>query len=462
MKDRNLKLLIPIILLSSILMGISIIKQNFWFDEAFTISLAKVPLKNFLQALPMDYNPPLYYILVHFLLKLTPSYYVLRIPSMIFATVCTLFIYLLFKKETSPKIAITASALFALSPLTIYIGSELRFHSLSALMVILTTASFINLKNKNDRKSILLFLITSSLGLYTQVYLLFLFIPFLLVAATRKRFKKMLPVVILPLVLFSPWLIILLITPHIESWTPNTIISLPASLVSPLVGGVGKLILKNYFLLSWPRKILIVLTIIFGLLHFVKGIKKELIASFYFSPLFCLSLAGLFIPIFSPQGFFALSPLFFLITARGVLSLKLRNSTLIMLVLLSTVSVLQITNPQFLKNDLKKITSLTSSKNIPVANLSVTTYYPLNHLIKSQSNILITQNPLNEKFVKYIGGSQQKIEKNIDELWLIDDSNWQPQDKEIALKDINKLFSPKKKYFFGAISVTYLKRNEKN
>ena len=73
---------------------------------------------------------------------------------------------------------------------------------------------------------------------------------------------------------------------------------------------------------------------------------------------------------------------------------------------------------------------------------------------------MITKNPLNEKTVKYIGGSQQKIKKSIDDLWLIDDQNWQPQDKEKALKDIENFFSPKEKYFFDSVSVTYLTRHE--
>ena len=460
-KDQNLKLLFSIMLLSSILMGISILKQNFWVDEAITFSFASLPLKSLLLAVASDNNPPLYYILIHFLLKLTQSYYVLRISSLIFVILGTLFIYLLFKKETSPKIATTASALFALSPLTIYIGSEARLHSLSALMVILTTATFLSLRNKKSPKNILLFVITSSLGLYTQAYLFLLFIPFILLAVTQKRFKKILPVLALPLILFIPWFVITLTTPHNGCWCPNTILSLPASIVSPLVGGVGKFTLRNYFLLNWPQKILFALTIIFGLLHLAKGIKKEIIASFYFFPIFCLSLAGLFIPVFSPKGFSAFSPLFFLITARGLFSLKLGNSIIIMLLLLSTVSALQITTPLFLGNNLKKIALLTSSKNIPVANLSITTYYPLSHLNKNQSNILITKNPLNEKTVKYIGGPQQKIEKSINNLWLIDDQNWQPHDKETALKDIENSFSPEEKYLFGSVSVTYLTRNEK-
>src|SRR3989344_3188124 len=353
-KDQNLKLLLSTMLLSSILMGISILKQNFWVDEAITFSFASLPLKSLLLAVASDNNPPLYYILIHFLLKLTQSYYVLRISSLIFVILGTLFIYLLFKKETSPKIATTASALFALSPLTIYIGSEARLHSLSALMVILTTATFLSLRNKKSPKNILLFVITSSLGLYTQAYLFLLFIPFILLAVTQKRFKKILPVLALPLILFIPWFVITLTTPHNGCWCPNTILSLPPSILSPLVGGVGKFTFRNYFLLNWSQKILFSLTIIFGLLHLAKGIKKEIIASFYFFPIFCLSLAGLFIPVFSPKGFSAFSPLFFLITARGLFSLKLGNSIIIMLLLLSTVSALQIATPLFLGNNLKK------------------------------------------------------------------------------------------------------------
>lgn len=458
--DQNLQLLLSTMLLSSILVGISILKQNFWFDEAITYSFASLPLKSLLLAVASDNNPPLYYILIHFLLKLTQSYYVLRIPSLIFVILGTLFIYLLLKKETSPKIALTASALFALSPLTIYIGSEARLHSLSALMIILTTATFISLRNKKSPKNILLFVIISSLGLYTQFYLFLLFIPFILLAVTQKRFKKLLPILALPLIFFIPWFIILLTTPHNECWCPNTILSLPASLVSPLIGGVGKFTLRNYFLVNWPGKILFALTIILGLYHFAKGIKKEIIANFYFFPLLSLSLAGLFIPVFSPKGFSAFSPLFFLITARGLFLSKLRNSIIIMLLLLSTVSVLQITTPLFLGNDLKKIASLTSSKNIPVANLSITTYYPLSYLNKNRATILITKNPLNEKTVTYIGGSQQEIDKSIKDLWLIDDQNWKPQDKEKVLKDIENFFSPKEKYLFDSVSVTHLTRHE--
>lgn len=465
MKSNEIKILVAVTTIGVILRIIALNQHDFWFDEAFTYHIARLPLSELLQAALSDNNPPLYYLLVHFVLKLSSNEIILRLPSFIASIASIILIYALLKKLINRQAGLIASALFSVSPLVIYIGTEARLHSLATLLSIGLVFSFYLLLKKPDFKAILTFFMVSTLALYTQYYILLLFIPFTIYVLTQKhalKIKKWIIIASVSLATLIPWLVLSLGI-HNNCSCPNTLLSLPAALVTPLIGGVGEVTLRAFPSLPFPILTLFVITAVFILFFFIRGLVYNPFLTFaYLIPLAVLSFFGLFMPVFSPKAFAIFSPIYFAIVALGIISFrKSRLITIILTVLLGTISIIQTTNPFFAGTRLKPIDSIVkNNRSIPVAHTSLLTYYSLDYYSQgNQKHILITPNPLSLETLKFIGGQKQEVNKNMSQLWLVDSEKWAgKKDRENALKIIFDTYSVEKMYKVDKISVSLLKR----
>ena len=66
---NNFKMFLSIFILGLALRLLSLNAHDFWFDEAYTYQIAKLPLKELAAAALADNNPPFYYLLIHLILK---------------------------------------------------------------------------------------------------------------------------------------------------------------------------------------------------------------------------------------------------------------------------------------------------------------------------------------------------------------------------------------------------------
>ena len=164
--------------------------HDFWFDEALTYHFANLPPASLLKATATDFNPPLYYLLMHYMLKISSHEIVLRLPSLTFSMFSILASYYFAKSRINQKVALIGASLLAVSPLSIYLASEARLHSLAILFVPLLIVSFFELKKRPHTLTTLTFVLISTLALYTQYYLILLFLPFaLIVFLTKTKIK---------------------------------------------------------------------------------------------------------------------------------------------------------------------------------------------------------------------------------------------------------------------------------
>ena len=130
------------ILLSGILLRVWGIGQScFWYDEAQTLMVARLPLGDIART---AYRPPLYHYLLHIWDLLVPSTEGwLRVPSLLFGIAALLLVYLTAKILYGRGTAWLAGILAATSPVLIYYSQELRMYSLITaafmLMLLLTT-----------------------------------------------------------------------------------------------------------------------------------------------------------------------------------------------------------------------------------------------------------------------------------------------------------------------------------
>ncbi|KKS98207.1 MAG: hypothetical protein UV73_C0003G0149 [Candidatus Gottesmanbacteria bacterium GW2011_GWA2_43_14] len=174
--------------------------QSVWRDEAFSYFMAKPNLVKIIITTAQDFNPPLYYLLLHLWIYLAGhSDLGLRLLSLIFHLIGSYFAYLIGKKITDRKFAVFIFLFYLVNPMLLYYAFEMRMYSLYALM---STAALYFFLFKNWRG----YTISAVLGLYSHTF--FLMLPLSLAVhdyVFRSR-KKQLFLILKPLLYFLPWL----------------------------------------------------------------------------------------------------------------------------------------------------------------------------------------------------------------------------------------------------------------
>jgi len=457
---------ISVVIVGTVLRIFSLSQHDFWFDEAFSYHIARLPVKDLIAVTLTDNNPPIYYLLLHYILKISDNEIVLRLPSLILGILAIPLVYIALKEQINKKAAIIAASLFSVSPLAIYTAAEARPHGPAVIFTLLISMAFFTLIKKPNIKYGTVFIFLAILGIYFHFYTLLLFLPFtwmVLFGKSRIKILKWLLILAIILSALLPWFFISIQNTHSDCACPSTILSLPASLISPAIGGVGSVTLRFFPFLPFPSYlILFAATSLLTLFLFVKGLNKHLsIIPVYILPLIILSLLGLFLPVFSPKAFSLFSPFYFGIVARGIYFLKKPILALILFILLSLISLIQIINPFFAGTRLKPIDAIIkNSRSVPVAHTSLLTYYSLNYYSQgNQKHILITQNPLSVETLRFIGGQKQEVDPKSDRLWLVDTEKWtDTKDREANLKKVFSTYHVEKTYKVDRISVKLLKR----
>ncbi len=140
-------------------------QAELWYDENFSLILARLPFTQMLQATMGDVHPPLYYILIWPLgqIRQLPPW-ALRIPSALFS-ICSLAIYprLMRRLFVPAPVQIAAFGLLALLPMQIHYAQEARMYALLELLVILGALAIL------EWRPVLLAAAAAGL-LYTQNY----------------------------------------------------------------------------------------------------------------------------------------------------------------------------------------------------------------------------------------------------------------------------------------------------
>lgn len=460
-------MLLAILSLGLLLRLLALAQHDFWYDEAFTYFVARLDLNDLLATTTSDANPPLYYILMHYVLAFGKSEAILRLPSLVAGLVTIILTHTLVKKFISEKAALLAAAFVSLSPLTIYLSTETRPHSLGVLIATLEVFAFLSLIKRPTLLNSGFLVITTAIGLYTHYYIALLLITFTFILVFKKssplsakRWSVLIFLSILPLL---PWIIPTLGASHDKCWCPNTFLSLPASLVSPVASGVGMVTLRTFPNLPKAEFLLLALVSLLTLIYFFKGTTKSLLlTATYFGPLLVLGTVGIFFNAFSPKAFSIFSPIYFSILALGVHSSphkKLLIPTLILF--LGTISIWQ-SQDEFYKGDrLKLAHKQVKTKNIPILHTSATTYYPLKYYTADfGQNFLIGENPLTPSTVNYIGGQRLQSLPQTDTIWVIDNNRWDKtgQKSSEAKASLLATYNIDNTFKFDSITVSYLKR----
>lgn len=186
-------------------------------DEVFSIYHAQFNIPELFKELSTGNNPPFFEGMLHFWIKLFGiGKFSVRLPSIIFSVLSTLFIFQLAKLITGndKNIALLSSLLFTLSSFYTDLQIETRAYSFMTLLVIFNSYSFINLILKNNKTIWLIYwVVASAVGYYTHFFtfwISFIQLIFLILHFRKTNLKIFIVGAIFSAILFSPYISILL------------------------------------------------------------------------------------------------------------------------------------------------------------------------------------------------------------------------------------------------------------
>lgn len=115
---------------------------SIWFDEAFSVELARQPLPLLWHIIwGPEPNMELYYLFLHFWLGFTgflglhPTEFVVRFPSAIFAALSSVMVFLLGRRYLGITAAIVGAGLYLLNDLQLTYAQQTRAYSLQLLLI---------------------------------------------------------------------------------------------------------------------------------------------------------------------------------------------------------------------------------------------------------------------------------------------------------------------------------------
>lgn len=215
---------IAIIILGIITILIPAFHQNIWFDESYSVAIAKHSFINIWNITGHDVHPALYYWILHIVYWIFGNNIIaFRLFSVLGVSILGIIGYTHIRKDFGEKIGILFSFLTFFLPIMGTYSQEIRMYSFTCLIVTLMAIYayrfYKKVKNKEDsKKELIIFGIFSICSCYSHYYALVTacFINlFLLIYLIKNRkevkieFKRFLILAAGQIILYIPWLIYL-------------------------------------------------------------------------------------------------------------------------------------------------------------------------------------------------------------------------------------------------------------
>ncbi|MBE2224545.1 MAG: glycosyltransferase family 39 protein, partial [Anaerolineae bacterium] len=191
-------------------------RDSLWLDEAISYLTANFSASDILNNINESPHPPLYYLLLHYWLKVIPdSDTAIRSLSLLSNLLLIPVIYQLTHDLLGRySLALLAALFIAISPFQIAYSHELRMYTLLMLLVTLTAWTYWRAIHDGKWYWWLLFFLSALLAMYTHFFSFFVLAAIGLYALINYRNQRalMMTIVIglLLAVLFLPWLYIVL------------------------------------------------------------------------------------------------------------------------------------------------------------------------------------------------------------------------------------------------------------
>lgn len=130
---------IAVLIVAFALRLVLILRDPLWYDENFSLALARLPLPRLIDATAGDVHPPYYYVLLWAWEKLVGSEpaWLMRIPSLLLGMGAILLMARITRRAAMPQAVQIAATLFmCFSPFQVYYSSETRMYALLGFLVL--------------------------------------------------------------------------------------------------------------------------------------------------------------------------------------------------------------------------------------------------------------------------------------------------------------------------------------
>lgn len=144
-------------------------------DEATTIFIADHDNVISVVKSERDTYPPLYYILIHLFLRISPEnqVFMVRFFSLFFGILSIPLFFIFFRKVAPSYSPLPAVALFSASELLIYFSREGRCYTLILFLSIISCLALVRVIERDDFKSWFVYLLVSTCLFYTHFFTAF-------------------------------------------------------------------------------------------------------------------------------------------------------------------------------------------------------------------------------------------------------------------------------------------------
>src|SRR6266550_454998 len=156
---------------------------SIWFDEAFSVELARQPLPLLWHIIfGLEPNMELYYLLLHGWLAVTgmlgqhSTEFVVRLPSAIFAALSTVVVFLLGRRFLTMPAGLVAAGLYLLNDLQLVYAQQARSYSLQLLLTCIAWYAFFAAITGESyaKRWWMCYIGATTLAVYTHLFSLFI------------------------------------------------------------------------------------------------------------------------------------------------------------------------------------------------------------------------------------------------------------------------------------------------
>ncbi|MDD1720574.1 MAG: glycosyltransferase family 39 protein [Euryarchaeota archaeon] len=219
--------LLAITLLGLALRTYHLTAQSIWYDEAYSVWIAKLSVSQLVtEAAANDNHPPLYYLLLHYWsLLFGTSEGAVRFLSLVFGVLAIPMTYAVGRQLFNEEAGLVGALLLALSLLNIQLSQETRMYSLMVLLALVSMYFFLRFLQQRTPLITIGYVLSTVLLLYTHVYAVLIlviqniyFVTLFLLSNKRTfRIGQWIALEAIVMILFVPWIAVLVPrTLHIE------------------------------------------------------------------------------------------------------------------------------------------------------------------------------------------------------------------------------------------------------
>jgi len=151
--------------------------ESFWFDEAYSVWVARHSVSWHIALSTQRIFPPLYYLLLHFWLALGDSEFMVRSLSVCIGLLSIVLVYVLSKRLFNERVGLIGAFLVAISPLHIWYSQEARMYILVAALGLCSAYFMLLALQEGKAWHWLAYVLSTAMALNAHYFAIF-FIPF--------------------------------------------------------------------------------------------------------------------------------------------------------------------------------------------------------------------------------------------------------------------------------------------